>query len=68
MINNMRVLIAAAIIGIAIVSAFAIAGNAYKYRSITMETIVVTGLAERIFQVILLYGMEVIQRSLLIKV
>lgn len=45
----MKILVAAVVIGIAIVIAFAIAGNAYKYRSVTMETIVVTGLAEKDF-------------------
>jgi hypothetical protein len=41
--------IAAIIIGISAIIAFAIAGNAVKYRSKTMETIVVTGLAEKDF-------------------
>jgi hypothetical protein len=39
----------AIIIGISAIIAFAIAGNAVKYRSKTMETIVVTGLAEKDF-------------------
>lgn len=39
----------ALIIGVCAIIAFAIVGNAYKYRSRTMETIVVTGLAEKDF-------------------
>lgn len=39
----------ALIIGLCAIIAFAIVGNAYKYRSKTMETIVVTGLAEKDF-------------------
>jgi len=42
-------IITAAIIGICAVIAFALISNAYKYRSKTMETIVVTGLAEKDF-------------------
>lgn len=45
----MRNYITAAIIGICAIIAFAIVGGAYKYRSTTMETIVVTGLAEKDF-------------------
>ena len=41
--------ITAIIIGISAIIAFALIGNAYKYRSKTMETIVVTGLAEKDF-------------------
>jgi len=37
------------ILGICGIIAFALIGNAYKYRSKTMETIVVTGLAEKDF-------------------
>ena len=39
----------ALIIGLCAIIAFAIVGSAYKYRSTTMETIVVTGLAEKDF-------------------
>jgi hypothetical protein len=42
-------IITAVIIGICAIIAFALIGNAYKYRSKTMETIVVTGLAEKDF-------------------
>jgi hypothetical protein len=42
-------IITAVIIGICAVIAFALVSNAYKYRSKTMETIVVTGLAEKDF-------------------
>ncbi|MEJ7560763.1 MAG: SIMPL domain-containing protein [Pedobacter sp.] len=42
-------IIAAVRIGICAIIAFALIGNAYKYRSKTMETIVVTGLAEKEF-------------------
>ena len=45
----MRSYISAAIIGICAIIAFAIIGRSYKYRSATMETIVVTGLAEKDF-------------------
>jgi len=45
----MKTLAVAAIIGISAIIAFAIIGRAYKYRSTTMETIVVTGLAEKDF-------------------
>jgi hypothetical protein len=45
----MKPYITALIIGIAAIIAFAIVGSAYKYRSTTMETIVVTGLAEKDF-------------------
>ena len=42
-------IITASIIGLCVILAFALVGNAYKYRSKTMETIVVTGLAEKDF-------------------
>ncbi|GGC74088.1 SIMPL domain-containing protein [Pedobacter quisquiliarum] len=42
-------IITAVIIGTCAVIAFALVSNAYKYRSKTMETIVVTGLAEKDF-------------------
>jgi hypothetical protein len=42
-------IITAVIIGICAIIAFALIGNAYKYRSKTMETIVVTGLADKDF-------------------
>ena len=42
-------IITAVIIGLCAIIAFALIGNAYKYRSKTMETIVVTGLAEKDF-------------------
>jgi len=42
-------IITAVIIGLCVIIAFALVGNAYKYRSKTMETIVVTGLAEKDF-------------------
>jgi hypothetical protein len=42
-------IITAVIIGVCAVIAFALVSNAYKYRSKTMETIVVTGLAEKDF-------------------
>jgi hypothetical protein len=45
----MRPYITAAIIGITVIIAFAIIGNAYRSRASTMETIVVTGLAEKDF-------------------
>lgn len=45
----MRPYLTAAIIGITVIIAFAIIGNAYRSRSSTMETIVVTGLAEKDF-------------------
>jgi len=45
----MRIPIAAAILGLSLIIAVLIIGNAYKYRSTTMETIVVTGLAEKDF-------------------
>lgn len=45
----MKPYITATIIGVAAIIAFAIVGNAFKYRSTTMETIVVTGLAEKDF-------------------
>jgi len=45
----MRIPIAAAILGLALIIAVLIIGNAYRYRSTTMETIVVTGLAEKDF-------------------
>ncbi|MET1057930.1 MAG: SIMPL domain-containing protein, partial [Pedobacter sp.] len=42
-------IITAVIIGLCAIIAFALISNAYKYRSKTMETIVVTGLAEKDF-------------------
>lgn len=45
----MKPYLTAAIIGLSAIIAFAIVGSAYKYRSTTMETIVVTGLAEKDF-------------------
>jgi hypothetical protein len=45
----MKPYITAVIIGLSAIIAFAIIGGAYKYRSTTMETIVVTGLAEKDF-------------------
>jgi hypothetical protein len=45
----MKPYVAALIIGLSAIIAFAIIGGAYKYRSTTMETIVVTGLAEKDF-------------------
>lgn len=45
----MRPYITAAIIGITAIISFAIIGNAYRSRASTMETIVVTGLAEKDF-------------------
>jgi hypothetical protein len=42
-------IITAIIIGLCSIIAFALIGDAYKYRSKTMETIVVTGLAEKDF-------------------
>ena len=45
----MRLPVAAAILGISLIVAFAIAGAAFKYRSKSAETIVVTGLAEKDF-------------------
>jgi hypothetical protein len=45
----MKTYIPAAIIGLCAIIAFAIIGHAYKYRSTSMETIVVTGLAEKDF-------------------
>jgi hypothetical protein len=42
-------IITAVIIGLCAIIAFALIGNAYKYRSKTMETILVTGLAEKDF-------------------
>lgn len=45
----MRYTLTAAIIGIAFIIGLIIISNAYKYRSTTMETIVVTGLAEKDF-------------------
>lgn len=46
---TMKPILTATIIGIAAIIAFAIIGNAYKYRSTMMEMIVVTGLAEKDF-------------------
>lgn len=45
----MKPITTAAIIGISAIIAFYIVARAYKYRSTTMETIVVTGLAEKDF-------------------
>ncbi|PJJ83197.1 SIMPL domain-containing protein [Mucilaginibacter auburnensis] len=45
----MRNYITAAIVGVCAIIAFAIVARAYKYRSTTTETIVVTGLAEKDF-------------------
>jgi hypothetical protein len=45
----MRILYAAAIIGLCIIISFWIAGSAFKYKFKTTETIVVTGLAEKDF-------------------
>lgn len=45
----MRQYITAAILGITAIISFAIIGNAYRSRANTMETIVVTGLAEKDF-------------------
>jgi uncharacterized protein len=45
----MRVLYAAVILGLSVIIAFWIAGSAFKYKSKLMETIVVTGLAEKDF-------------------
>jgi hypothetical protein len=46
----MRILYAVAIAGLCIIIAFWIAGSAFKYRSKSSETIVVTGLAEKDFE------------------
>ena len=45
----MKPVAVAAIIGLCAIIAFAVVANAYKYRSKTQETIVVTGLAEKDF-------------------
>ncbi|WP_214072814.1 SIMPL domain-containing protein [Mucilaginibacter sp. dw_454] len=45
----MKPYITAAIIGISVIIAFAVIGHAYRSRSTDMETIVVTGLAEKDF-------------------
>lgn len=45
----MRVLYASLILGLSIIIAFWLAGSAFKYKSKSMETIVVTGLAEKDF-------------------
>jgi len=45
----MKPYLTAAIIGISAIIAFALIAHAYKYRSTSMETIVVTGLAEKDF-------------------
>ncbi len=45
----MRILYAALILGICAIIAFWIAGNAFKYKSKSTETIIVTGLAEKDF-------------------
>jgi hypothetical protein len=45
----MKTTLTAVIIGICAIIAFAVIGNAYRYRSTAMENIVVTGLAEKDF-------------------
>lgn len=45
----MRIPLAAAIIGLSFIIGLFLVGRAYRYRSTTMETIVVTGLAEKDF-------------------
>ncbi len=45
----MRIVYAALILGLSAIIAFWIAGSAFKYKSRSMETIVVTGLAEKDF-------------------
>lgn len=45
----MKPYVTALIIGLSAIIAFTIIGHAYKYRSTTMETIVVTGLADKDF-------------------
>jgi uncharacterized protein len=45
----MRVVLAAAVLGICGIVAFVIAGSAFKYKSRSLETISVTGLAEKDF-------------------
>ena len=45
----MRVLYASIILGLSVIIAFWLAGSAFKYKSKSMETIVVTGLAEKDF-------------------
>jgi hypothetical protein len=45
----MRILFAAIVLGICGIIAFWVAGSAFKYKSKSMETIVVTGLAEKDF-------------------
>jgi hypothetical protein len=45
----MRILYAAIVLGLCAIIAFWIAGNAFKYKSKSTETIVVTGLAEKDF-------------------
>ncbi|MEJ7821263.1 MAG: SIMPL domain-containing protein [Chitinophagaceae bacterium] len=45
----MRILYAAIVLGLCAIIAFWIAGNAFKYKSKSIETIVVTGLAEKDF-------------------
>ena len=49
MSNSARIIGAAAIIGLALIIAFWVAGSSVKYRSKSAETIVVTGLAEKDF-------------------
>lgn len=46
----MRILYAAIVIGLCLIIAFWVAGSAFKYKSKSMETIVVTGLAEKDFE------------------
>jgi hypothetical protein len=45
----MRILYAAIVIGLCAIIAFWVAGNAFKYKSKSTETIIVTGLAEKDF-------------------
>ncbi len=45
----MRILYAAIVLGICAIIAFWVAGNAFKYKSKSTETIIVTGLAEKDF-------------------
>jgi hypothetical protein len=49
MFSTNKILVASAIIGLSVVIAFWIVGAAFKYRSRSAETIVVTGLAEKDF-------------------
>lgn len=45
----MRVLYASVVLGLSLIIAFWVAGSAFKYKAKSMETIVVTGLAEKDF-------------------